>query len=187
MKPILLCLLCLMMGIGTTGCRSLFHRALPGSALTPPSRPIHTTRIINIQRLQQGGKLLIIPFSPDVGVSACDESERIALRAVQGMAAGFDPLKTPFTILHADNAETAELIMKGRIIKMKESGGIKLWVLQKKKNRILEISGRIVDPLTNETLAIFNHARESRDPTVTWEDLAGLIGQDIGKEIADRI
>jgi hypothetical protein len=102
------------------------------------------------------------------------------------MVAEFNPETSPFIILHAENAQTAELIMKGRVVQMKESRGLKLWG-QRKRSRVLEISGRIVDPATNETILVFTYGRESEDPAVTWEDLAGLIGQDISKEIADQI
>jgi hypothetical protein len=181
---VLVCLCLSGAGICAGGCHFFHSPAVSAIAGMHPTT--HAARVVDVQRLRRGGRLLIVPFSPGVNVSASDELERIALRTVQTMVAEFNPETSPFIILHAENAQTAELIMKGRVVQMKESRGLKLWG-QRKRSRVLEISGRIVDPATNETILVFTYGRESEDPAVTWEDLAGLIGQDISKEIADQI
>ena len=72
-------------------------------------------RVINAQALKSGKKVAVIPFTPGVGVEANEELDKIALMVVKGISEAFEEKQSQFTVLTAENAEIAELIVTGHV------------------------------------------------------------------------
>ncbi len=141
--------------------------------------------VVNQQRLKKGGALLITPFFPGAGVEATPLTERMALKAVQGMVEVLRNQGALFKILTASNAEKADLTMKGEIRKFLRPHGIKKW-LSLKKPVVLKMNGKIRDEKTGEVILYFSESvtsTKARDEKAYLE-MAYQLGKKIGKFIA---
>ena len=138
--------------------------------------------IVNRPRLYKGGALLIVPFSPGVDVAATDDVERISLRIVKGAAELLQEKAPRLEVLLAQNAERAELVLRGRVTKLEDPVGLRnKWFSHRQKS--LEVKGEMLDSRTNETVLTFSVQLAATAQSESFDDL----GQRIGRQIAERI
>jgi hypothetical protein len=172
-------LLFIIFVISVTGC-SWFQKGKP--ATPPPVKPVSRVegnRIIDAVRLSKGGKLLIKPFMAGIGVAATDELDKAALMIVKGVSLELMNRKTPFEVLTAKNANEAELILSGHIVRKEESGRIRKWTFHGQE-KILAVKGELVDVKTGRTVVLFNHTHTSTEEYATFRGM----GEDIGQWLA---
>ena len=136
--------------------------------------------IIDAQRLEKGGKLLVVPFPAGANVVVNERTDKIALMIVKGIA---DELKDPrFHVLDEATAHEAQLVITGHVTASGESSRWDRWVLRKTQNTV-SVEGRMVDAASGATVLVFTHsARAStrrEDPAQSGYD----IGRDIGRFI----
>src|SRR3989344_230060 len=142
-----------------------------------PAEKKAVNSVIDIDRLKRGGNLLIVPFRAGAGVAATADLDRTALSIVQGLADTLQNSSASFKILTDENADQAELILKGHIIKMEESKGIKKWMGGKK---YLAAQSGISDQKTNELIANFDFSALPGDSKTDYKKLGYQIGEQIG-------
>ena len=141
-----------------------------------------TNRVIDPQRIKQGGKLLIIPFKAGEEVEANDELNKVALMMVKGIAEELKVQDSPFTILTAEDADTADLIIKGHVVKMNQTIGLKKWIPG--QNGIdLKVNGEMIDKKSNKRLLVFSQQKTGKQPQEDFKSLGKNIGYDIGRYI----
>ncbi len=140
-------------------------------------QPQISGRIVDRQRLQQGGKLVIVPFTAGSDVPAGEETDRLALRLIEGMAEGLQE-QDLFQLVFDREAERADLLIKGRIAEHRAPGLISRWLLRK-KGKYLTISGQMLDPEDRELIMTFHYRRKSKDKN--FEALAAEMGRDLAR------
>ena len=137
-------------------------------------------KVIDVQRLKKGGKLLVVPFPAGVNVAANERLDRIALTIVQGIA---DELKdTRFQVLGDATAHEAELVITGHVTVDGESSKWDRWVLRKTRNTV-SVEGRMVDAASGATVLVFTHSVEAATRREDRAQLGYDIGRDIGRFI----
>ncbi len=142
---------------------------------------IKTGKILDAGRLKKGGKLLVVPFSPGANVAANEQSDKIALMIVKGMA---DELKkTQFQVMNDANAHEADLIVMGHITATEGPSKWDRWLLKSSQNTV-SIDGRMVDAASNATIFIFTHNAQASARQEDQAQLGYEIGKDIGRFIA---
>lgn len=143
---------------------------------------VKTGKIIDAERLKRGGKLLIVPFKAGVDVEANEQSDKIALMIVKGIADELKEHGPSFQILGSDNAQKADFIMTGYVTTVAEPSRLARWILMKSQ-RTLSVEGRMVEAASNKTIMFFTdsaHAgRRDQWPAQPGHD----IGNDIGRFI----
>ena len=176
-------LLILILIISASGCSLIKGKSKtpePTAVVTAPQKQfLQTSQILNADRLKKGGRILVIPFAPGSNASANEESERAALMIVQGIAGYLNGNFTPFSVLDAANADSADFILQGRILAMNETGRLKKMTLRKNRKSIM-VEGKMVDAKSGEIVLHFTDSEEGRDKKQTFSELGAVIGQDIG-------
>ena len=139
------------------GC-SLFNH--PTSENFSPRSDAVEALIIQASPLLQGGKLLIVPFNPGEEVAATSECDKASLMIVKGIAQVLQPSSSsPFTVLVANNATEADLILKGRVVKMEHRSVFKKW-MTKTKYHVLAVEGKLIDRVTGQEILSLHHVKE---------------------------
>lgn len=168
--------------------------ALSGCAGSKAERPrvtksqgfTDTNRIIDQERLKMGGHLLIIPFKAGEGVEANDELDKIALMMVKGIAEELTSSNAPFSIMNSGNFNDSDLVIKGHVVKIDQTKGLKK-LIPGKMEIVLKVSGELIDRKTNERLLVFSQQRTQRDPRGDFKSLGNTIGHDIGRFIMTAV
>ena len=130
-------------------------------------------------RLVKGGNLLFVPFRAGSAVAATPELDQLSLSVVQGFAETLNKKSTPFYLLNAGNADTAELILKGHFTKISNSGKIKKWMGM--KSVVLGVEGKLIDRQTGEVVAHFSVQRSVKSKGQGRGEAAYGIGQEIAQ------
>lgn len=141
---------------------------------------LQTTKIINLKRLEKGGNLLIVPFTAGAGVEATEELDKVSLMIVKGIIDILNENNSNFRILVSENAEQADLIIKGHIISMKKTPLMKKWI-RGKSMAGLAINGKMINSETGEAVVIFSDNRKVANKKETHKELGYMIGQDVGR------
>ena len=136
-------------------------------------------KILEDDQFKKGGKVLVVPFSPDVNTAANEELERVSLAIVKGIADSLDT-SSRFSVLDGTNAGTADLILQGRILSMNKTGRLKKIVTFKNKES-LAVEGKMIDAKSGKIVFHFSNDKTTRDKKQTFVDLGSSIGRDIGK------
>ena len=140
-------------------------------------------KIINLQRLKKGGKLLIIPFKAGEKVELNEQLDKAALRIVKGIAeALMEQDNSGFKILLANNADEADIVIKGFVREFKETSKIRKWFLRKKKIS-LGVEGKMIDFKTQEIICVFKDRQETTKKEEDHNSLGLVIGCGIGQFI----
>ena len=135
----------------------------------------------------RGGRLLIIPFNPGVQVTADDEFDKTSLMMVKGISQTLQQSSSsPFTILMADNADQANLFLKGHVVKMETKSTWGKW-MSKQKHKMMAVDGKLIDQITGQDILAFHHSKEASTPAESWNDLALAVGEDIGNFILNSL
>jgi len=177
----------------SSGCSLLKGKPKPAepavafSTSSENPKPLQDIKILDKEKFSQGGKILVVPFSPGVNVAANDEFDRASLMIVKGIADSLNgEAGARFTVLNAENAETADLILEGRIMSMKESGKLKK-VVSFKDKKVLAVEGKMVDARSGAIVFHFTETQESINKKQDFIDLSSSIGQEIGKFLNSSI
>jgi hypothetical protein len=139
---------------------------------------LEDSRILDKEKFNKGGRLLVVPFTPGVNVAANEELDRVSLMIVRGIADSLND-NAHFIVLNSGNADTADLILEGRIVAMTKPGQIKKLVSKKKK--YIAIEGKLIDAKSGDIVCYFTDREESQSRKQPFADLGSSIGQDIGK------
>ena len=144
-------------------------------------------KILKPDLLHRGGALLIVPFSAGVGVAADDDLNKDALMIIRGMSRSLEKGNSPFKILDAHNADTAELVIQGRITQKNQIKNFLCRWMPGPREILLGVSGQMIDQKTGETIMLFTHQGKSDLKNLDERKLAEKIGQDIGELILNHI
>ncbi|MBN1869590.1 MAG: hypothetical protein JW847_03320 [Candidatus Omnitrophica bacterium] len=139
--------------------------------------------ILDAKYLKRGDKIVIIPFKAGVDVTANDELGRIALMIVKGIADSFHNHGDVFNVLTDENAEGADLIIKGHVTGIQGPSKIRRWVLLKGR-KSLSVEGEMVEKQTWKTVAVFSDQILGKNDT--YNDLGYKIGMNVGEFISSE-
>ena len=170
------------------GC-SFFHHHRSRVAAVSPSPTISQIegKVLQKSSLLRGGRLLIVPFNPGVDVSADDAFGKTSLMMVKGISQTLQQSQSsPFTLLMANNADQANLFLKGHVVKMETKSTWGKW-MTKKKYKVMAVNGKLIDQITGEDILLFHHTKEANTPAESWDDLALAVGEDIGNFILNNL
>ncbi|MCC6758170.1 MAG: hypothetical protein IT395_00905 [Candidatus Omnitrophica bacterium] len=173
----LLNVLCVFALINSLGCSQ--HRVKP-SAPIQAIAPLKDARIFKPEQLAKGGNLLVVPFSAGAGVEASDELDRLSLLIVKGIADVLAEHGQQFKLLAAQDAQSADMVIKGRIIEVVEKTGLSKPWGKKPKYLRLTIEGSVLGVENDDILAKFTEAKEIKGKNVRFEGLGYEIGVAIG-------
>lgn len=177
-------LLILILIIGASGCSLIKGKPKapePAAVVAVPPKPfLQSSQVLDAERLKKGGRILVIPFTPGSNASANEESERVALMIVQGIADYLNSNFTPYSVLDAANASAADFILQGRILAMNESGRLKKMALRRNR-RSIAVEGKMIDAKSGEIVLHFTETEVSKNRKQNFRELGSVIGQDIGK------
>ena len=141
---------------------------------------VKTGKIVDLERLEKGGAVLVVPFSAGANVVADERSDKIALMIVSGIA---NELKgSRFQMLDESNANGAKLIITGHITDTGKPARWKRWLLQASQNDV-SVEGRMVDAASQSTVLVFTHSARSSGREKDHAQLGYEIGKDIGRYI----
>ncbi|MGE0267622.1 MAG: hypothetical protein AB7S78_04105 [Candidatus Omnitrophota bacterium] len=142
--------------------------------------PIDEGRMISPQKLQEGGKLLLVPFRAGGNVVATKELDKIAFRMMQGISIALEDNKPDFEILiNLDQSQPDFLIDGYFTVKKESSDFLAKWFFRKKKY-VLGVEGKLMDANSREVIAIFSDTMASNSPQEDFVYLGFRIGQNIG-------
>jgi hypothetical protein len=154
---------------------------------------VRSGRINHLQRLQEGGRLLVKPFSAGPNIEMNEELDAVSLRIVRGILdvyEGIWPEDAPegkfvtetFDMAVLEDEEESDLKVYGRITEITSSANWKKWVLIKHKSR-LSVEGWLVDVRNKQTILSFKDTVEAKTEEATFRDLGLDIGRHIGQFI----
>lgn len=136
--------------------------------------------MISPQKLQEGGKLLLVPFRAGGNVVATKELDKIAFRMMQGISIALEDNKPDFEILiNLDQSQPDFLIDGYFTVKKESSDFLAKWFFRKKKY-VLGVEGKLMDANSREVIAIFSDTMASNSPQEDFVYLGFRIGQNIG-------
>ncbi len=152
MKNLLFFMACLF-AAGSLGCSSHQKPKVAGSL---EATPLAQARVFDQNKLIHGGKLLVVPFSAGKNVVASDQLDHVSLMLVKGIADVMGSSGKPFKILVEQDAQSADFVIKGRIVQMEEKKLFhKPW--QKKIRKFsLAVERSVPGVETEEVLAKFS-------------------------------
>ncbi len=133
--------------------------------------PLKEARVFQKDKLARGGNLLVVPFTAGVGVEASDDLDHVALQVVKGIADALQDKGTSFKILVGENAETADFVIRGRIIQMDK----------KSKTASFGLEGSVLGVSDDEILAKFSQNQKSKNKADTFELMGYRTGIEIGQ------
>ena len=147
---------------------------------------VESGKILNRERLQKGGSLLVIPFKAGPGVEADGELDRMALTIVKGISDKLKEKNTSLKLLDYEHAQEADFVLQGHITLVEKPSQFNKWV---KRDKTIEVSaeGEIIDLETDKKIVIFSDSRKSSQKDATYKDLGYQIGERIGRFLLSGI
>lgn len=133
--------------------------------------------------LENGGKLIVIPFKAGEGVTATAMMDKTSLMFIKGLADILQEENSNLEVVLANQAYEADFVMEGHITKIYAPSKIQRWFLRK-KNREVAIKGKMVHRFSDEPIFIFTRSRMAPQKTSTYAQLGYWLGQDIGHFIS---
>ena len=176
-KLISICILSIFL---LTGCLTLGGKKK--IAPVTAARPGSGERILQKERLQKGGNLLVVPFTAGVQVAATDELDRTSLMIVKGISETLAAASTSFKILNDADAIKADTLLEGHVLQQKPAAHLNPKKLKRLK-KFLKVDGKMTDAKTGEVMILFSKVRETTQNSQTFEELGFLLGKDIGQFI----
>ena len=134
-------------------------------------------KIIQKDRLAEGGRLLIVPFNAGEGAAASDELDRLSLLIVKGISSVLGDGQSSFFLVFAGEADTADRLIQGHVVRMGTEGG---WIFWKRK-KFIGVEGQLIDRTDHRVILEFSHYRETVQKDQPLDSLALLIGEVIGR------
>ena len=147
----------------------------------------YSGKILNKERLSQGGNLLLQPFQAGPNVEANPQLDKISFRIMKGVSDSLKGNRPYFNILLDDEktVQEADLVLQGYITEMHKTSAINGLFGKNKDN--LGIEGKLVDKNTGEVLAVFSNTFEARDKEEDHKKLGLRAGEDIGQFIVSQM
>lgn len=141
-------------------------------------------RIIDPQRLKQGGGLIILPFKAGSNVEASDKLDAVSLEIVKGVSEYFSSNDTShqFRILAQEQSQQAAFIIKGYITSFLEPQKGRLGLFRNNRKKIA-IESWLIDAKTQKKIVYFREQKESKE---FYDDLSTL-GHSLGQQMAKFI
>ncbi len=141
---------------------------------------VKTGKIFDPERLGKGGKLLVVPFPAGANVVANEQSDKIALMVVRGIA---DELKgSRFQVLDDENAHEADFVITGHMTVVSGPAKWDRWLLKKTTNTV-SVEGRMEDSASEAAILVFTHSAQAASRRQDQAQLGYDIGKDIGRFI----
>ena len=163
-----------------TGCSSSPLR----KSTTSKSKQVQaTSQVVDVDRLSQGGSLIIVPFTAGAGIEAIEETDRIALNIVKGLSETLGANNSQFEILQSDSSKETQLVIKGHITVIANPHGVKKWIGSKQS--ILGVDAHMIDAKTGNLVASFIEKEKFKRKEGDFNDAAIKIGHKIGQFIID--
>jgi len=147
---------------------------------------VESGKILDADRLRQGGKLVIVPFKAGAGVEANNDLDKISLMIVKGAAQAFKNQSPHFEILLSDNAQDADFVIEGHVTGIKKRSKMKKW-MPGRHWRSVSVEGKMIDQTTGDTILIFKDKKETRKETEDHLQLGLGIGEDVGRFILSGV
>lgn len=139
-------------------------------------------KILNAERLQKGGRMVVVPFRAGVGVEATDELDKIALMIVKGVADLLKKEGAHFEVMTGENADQADFLIQGHITHRAGASGLRRWILRSKTIE-LGIEAKMMDIATQQTILVFTQRKETTKKARDYRELGYEIGEDLGRFI----
>ena len=153
----------------------------PKIVAAPEGSSLKEARVFQKEKLAKGGNILVVPFSAGEGVEASDALDHVSLMIVKGIAETLGPAGKPFKILVEQDAQSADFVVKGRIMQMEEKSHFhKPW--QKKTETFkLAIEGSVLGVEPEEILAKFSQTKKKESSENSFQPMGYDLGVEIGR------
>lgn len=155
-----------------------FERELWPLADKEPSQAfVKNGKVINAQKIKQGGNILVLAFRAGENVQVDDGLDRTALLIIRGITEIVSS-SDAFEVIFSEEESIADFIIDGHIIENVNLSNKKLIFLKAKS--CLKVKGKMIARDTAEVLAVFEDELTDEDQANTTIDIAEQIGQNIG-------
>lgn len=164
--------------VNSVGCSS--HRrenVTQGAAISP----LKQARVFQKDKFAKGGNILIVPFSAGANVSASDDLDHVSLMIVRGIADVLGSEEKPFKVLVRQDAQDADIVIKGRILQMDLKKNLKKPWAKRVRKLTLEIEGSVLAVEPEEILAKFSQIKKSKSKADSLESMGYVMGTEIGQ------
>ncbi|MBP9853663.1 MAG: hypothetical protein KBD53_02210 [Candidatus Omnitrophica bacterium] len=153
----------------------------PDTTVAVKAIPVDEGQMLAPEKLQKGGKILLVPFQAGGNVAATDELDKISFRVMQGISRSFEYSSKPnFKILINLEQSEPDFIIDGYFTVKKESSDfLSKWFFKKKKY-VIGVEGKLMDANSKEVLAVFSDTVVSSSPQEDFINLGFKVGQNIG-------
>lgn len=141
-------------------------------------------KVIDISRLKAGGRLVVVPFHAGPSVGATPESEKVALMFVKGVSEVLMTNNSPLRIVSAQEADSADLLIKGHITDLKQPQGVKRLLFGRYR---LAMEGKMVDLKTNRDVLYFSGCKDSIEKATDLKEIGFQIGIEVGHFILHNL
>lgn len=158
------------------------HRDQQAADSMTVSTPVRQSRVLNAEKLRKGGQVLVVPFSAGAGVAADYQLDMVSFQIIRGLADTLEQAGSKFQVLDAANAQSADLVVRGRIIRLQQAGGVAVWPA-KKRPAAVSVEGSVIVVDSQDIIAKFALDKPGDDPSETPPELGYRLGTDIGKFI----
>jgi hypothetical protein len=175
--------LCVFLGTFAAGCSWLGPQKAVSS---PVTQSVHTVKVIDEQRLREGGQLLISAFQAGPGIEAGSNFDKISFSVSRGLADVLGGESARFVLLSAEESQEAELVMEGRIVATGRRSLINKMLFRKEKAR-LSVEGKMVDRPSGRVVLVFREERRAENKKLTSRDLGYLVGRSVAAGILGEI
>lgn len=136
-------------------------------------------KILDQKRLNDGGRILFLPFSPGPNVFVDEEFDDISLRILRGVIDEFEENGQGFELVFNANDKNVDFTLDGRILKIQKISKIKKFLMFN-KTVSLSVKGFLLDNKNGLKAAVFEHTLKSRGKK-NLLDISQMLGNDIGK------
>ncbi len=143
--------------------------------------PLTEARVFQKEKLAKGGNVLVVPFSAGENIRASDELDHVSLMIVKGIADTLGSSGNPFKVLVEQDAQSADFVIKGRIVQMEQKTPFHKPWRKKTEKLTLKVEGSVLGVENDEILAKFSQIKMLESQTDNFETLGYDIGTEIGR------
>lgn len=132
--------------------------------------------LVNLKRLNEGGKVGLLMFKAGPRAEANEQLDRVSLMLIKGIRESLDRRRTPLTIT-TDQAQ-ADLVLQGYVEEFSRPGKFDRWVKRRDKGR-LSVSGEVWQQESGTKVLTFASS-DDISKTENALDVAYKMGRAIG-------
>jgi len=156
---------------------------------------LQSVNIVNIERFQQGGRLLIRPFKAGEGVEVNEGLDQITLRIIRGILDVYEGKATyqqdrldpkRFELIFSADYVQADFVLDGWVTEVYSPSKWRRWLLAD-RNIHLNVEGKISDQKNGYTVAVFRDVRKAKSKNNNYRELGQEIGKNLGFFIFSKI